>query len=266
MNFIQLDSSLSLLETASETKLCTEMNNSKHHISDADFSQFLSQLEKDIWQNISGAYDPSWFPLEQQPCTEVRNQSPLWNDKELSLDMNSKFIPSFGSCKEDFVQKDDLTERASPVIQVKNNACRKFEKFDREAFWTEENQAKLMSWATKYRQNWKKIAKLFDTKGVTVSEVRNKYREIKANELPLRIRFSHEEDCLIAKYYTIYEFDWKKIAAHLPRRNHIMVKNRFYSYIKKHNLIESLLAEVQYQESNTIHLLDKRSPLYNFPN
>jgi len=115
--------------------------------------------------------------------------------------------------------------------------------FDTKSFWTDENIEKLLELSHRFRQDWKKIAKKFNVKHITPTVVRNKYREMMKNDIPLWQKFTHEEDVLIAKYYSIYGFDWKKIAQHLKSRTHIMVKNRFYSHIKKYNLLKSLIDE-----------------------
>jgi len=54
---------------------------------------------------------------------------------------------------------------------------------------------------------------------------------------------------MIAKYYNIYKLDWKKVAATFPFRNHVMIKNRFYGYIKKNKLLQKLtLVTKQFEE------------------
>jgi len=39
----------------------------------------------------------------------------------------------------------------------------------------------------------------------------------------------------------LYALDWKKIATMFTDRDSIAIKNRYYSHIKKHNLMEDLL-------------------------
>jgi hypothetical protein len=56
-----------------------------------------------------------------------------------------------------------------------------------------------------------------------------------------RCMFSVKEDMIIAKYYCIYGKNWTKIASHLDFRTSGMVKNRFYSYIRKQNIMKTLL-------------------------
>jgi len=250
MSFIEFNSILSDSNSNSDVSILKtrESENNKCLISDADYKEFLLQLDSDLKLNISGVCDPSWPPLVQSThFQEYESQSLYYSSHNLLQEMDFKLMPSFWGSEVDFTQSSDLPEMHPQIVQVKKNSG---SKFDREAFWTEDNVSKLLVWAEKYHQEWKRIAKLFGMKQITPSRVRDKYREIKANELPLRIPFSHEEDCLIAKYYNIYRFDWKKIASHLPKRNHIMVKNRFYSHIRKHSLLESLLEEVASQESN----------------
>ena len=205
-------------------------------ISEADFLQFVFQLNSDIQENLNGT---SLFPSSQKDTTsdEIADWIP-WSelcDSNVIILSNSPFSTT-----------DSGLSSPSPIrgkISSKRSYKQK-EVFNVKAFWTEENIKKLMEWADQLKQDWKRIAKKFRTKHVTPTIVRNKYREIKYNEAPLREKFTHEEDLLIAKYYNIYGLQWKKIAEHLKARTHIMVKNRFYSHIKRNNLLESLLQEI----------------------
>mgnify|MGYP002622537062 CR=1 FL=1 len=204
-------------------------------ISEADFLQFVFQLNSDIQENLNGT---SLFPSSQKDTTsdEIADWIP-WSelcDSNVIILSNSPFSTT-----------DSGLSSPSPIrgkISSKRSYKQK-EVFNVKAFWTEENIKKLMEWADQLKQDWKRIAKKFRTKHVTPTIVRNKYREIKYNEAPLREKFTHQEDLLIAKYYSIYGFQWNKIAMFVKSRTSVMIKNRFYSHIKKYNLLDSLIEE-----------------------
>lgn len=116
------------------------------------------------------------------------------------------------------------------------------EESSKDAFWTEENKKKLIEWAVKCKCDWKKVAKKFGNKKITPFLVMTKYKTFtQPNYQQKRVRFSLKEDIQISKYYKMYGTDWDKIAQHFKGRSAMMLKNRFYSYIRKKNLIEKLL-------------------------
>ena len=70
-----------------------------------------------------------------------------------------------------------------------------------------------------------------------------RYKELVTDSSVKRVRFTHEEDLLIAKYFNKYGNDWSKIAIHFNNRTPTMLKNRYYSHIRKRNLLDELLSE-----------------------
>lgn len=60
-----------------------------------------------------------------------------------------------------------------------------------------------------------------------------RYKEITQNRVHRKTKFTHKEDLIIAKYFDKLGSDWKKIASFLKDRTGVMVKNRYYSYIRK---------------------------------
>ena len=119
----------------------------------------------------------------------------------------------------------------------------------------------MMQWGTKHdlllsklvvemKYDWKRIAKQFNKKWITPRFVRDRYRAITEPLLPKKTRFTHDEDLQIVKYYTQYGSNWKAITNFLPGRTSTMIKNRFYSSIKKKNLIPSMLMELSKRAEN----------------
>lgn len=120
----------------------------------------------------------------------------------------------------------------------------------KDEIWTPEKIKLLLQWVQDYRKDWKKVAKRFNEKEITPFQVKKKYRALKANDtLQLRVRFSLKEDLMIAKYFNQYGYSWSKISTYFENRDAIMVKNRYYSYIRKKKLLDKLLQTVEALEA-----------------
>jgi len=114
--------------------------------------------------------------------------------------------------------------------------------------WTDKKDKILKNLATKCKYDWKKIAKKFNESEKTTMtplELKQRYKELSRVSIPLRVKFSHEEDLMIAKFFDLYGCDWAQVATHFTDRTAIMLKNRYYSHIRKRNLLDSMLAEVR---------------------
>jgi len=110
----------------------------------------------------------------------------------------------------------------------------------------------LLSLASKYKHDWKKVSKKIfklHKKKLGPNLLRIRYKELAPDLTQKRVRFTHKEDLMIVKYYSQFGYDWEKIAAQFESRTAIMVKNRFY-HIKKKNILEKLLEEVEQPENN----------------
>ena len=127
----------------------------------------------------------------------------------------------------------------------------------REDLWTEERIQLLIKWSKDYKQDWKKIAKRFQNKKITPFQAKTKYRSLtRENYTQQRVKFSAKEDLILAKYYRMYGTNWEKINEHFTKRDHIMLKNRFYAHIRKKNLLNSLLYLVDQLELKHNALID----------
>jgi len=111
--------------------------------------------------------------------------------------------------------------------------------------WTEENDQLLLRLAVQYKCDWKKVSRKFKkrNKKVTPNFLKIRYKELIAAPVHRRTKFSHVEDLMLAKYFNQYGPNWNQIASHFKKRTGIMLKNRYYSYIKKKNLLPALLEE-----------------------
>jgi len=117
--------------------------------------------------------------------------------------------------------------------------------------WSEKKDKILKNLAAKCKYDWKKIAKKFNTNentDFTPLALKQRYKELTKVSIPLRVKFSHQEDLMIAKYFEVYGCDWTQISTHFTDRTAMMLKNRYYSHIRKKNLLASMLEEVKGDE------------------
>ena len=101
--------------------------------------------------------------------------------------------------------------------------------------WNSEEDMALAEFVKKYGQNWSIIAS--SLQGRTGKQVRERY----LNNLDPNInrsRFTREEDEKIIEFYTISGPKWKEISKEFFGRTENMIKNRFYSHIKKKLLLK----------------------------
>jgi hypothetical protein len=96
--------------------------------------------------------------------------------------------------------------------------------------WKKEEDIKILELVQKYGNSWKEIAKHFKDK--TYKMIRNRYINYLKQGVNLK-KFSQEEDEHIAKLYFLYGAKWASIAKESKGRTADMIKNRFYSKIKK---------------------------------
>jgi len=123
--------------------------------------------------------------------------------------------------------------------------------------WCEDHEKLLRKLAVQYKFDWKKIAKKFDNKKYTPHFLKMRYKGYDEGPVPKRVKFSHEEDVLIAKYFDEYGVDWDKMVSHFPNRTAIMLKNRYYSHIRKHNMLDSLLEEAGKEEGVGLNMMTR---------
>jgi len=96
--------------------------------------------------------------------------------------------------------------------------------------WKKEEDSKLLSLYEKYGKNWAAISKEMPQR--TGKQIRDRF----INRLDTRYKrgkFSKEEDEMILKYHKIYGNQWTKISKKMITRTGDMIKNRFYSSLKK---------------------------------
>ena len=100
--------------------------------------------------------------------------------------------------------------------------------------FTKEDDIKLINLAQVYNNDWNKIASCFN--GFLPKHLEERYVN-KLDPNLKKTKFTQEEDNLIVSNYMKVGNNWQEIAKGFPGRNANMIKNRFYSVLKKkHNL------------------------------
>ena len=116
--------------------------------------------------------------------------------------------------------------------------------------WKKEEDSKLLSLYEKYGKNWAAISKEMPHR--TGKQIRDRF----INSLDTRYKrgkFNEEEDKIILKYYKIYGNEWSKIAKKMKTRTGDMIKNRFYSSLKKEAINKKSL--LKKKENDLLHIL-----------
>lgn len=119
--------------------------------------------------------------------------------------------------------------------------------------WNEDDDELLKVLGTKYKNDWKKIMKrIINVRNIKMSPTFLRKRFMEIRELPMikRSKFTHEEDLKLAQLIEKFGMNWMKISELFPERGAIMLKNRYYSYIRKKNLLENLQEENKWRHKN----------------
>jgi len=154
--------------------------------------------------------------------------------------------PTEGNHSEITVNQSLELVSASPTYnhEEDNQPQSTLEKENKE-MWTPEKIQLLLKWVQACRYDWKKVAKRFKDPRYTPFQVKSKFKLLAQNTCrEPRIKFTLREDLLLSKYYNIYGTDWDKIASHFQRRTPVMLKNRYYSYIRKKRLLNYYLEKL----------------------
>jgi len=131
--------------------------------------------------------------------------------------------------------------------------------------WRRLDDIKLIELVEIYHCDWRKISLIMNK---TEDVIRQRY--LKRLDPKLKFtKFTPEEDYLIISLFKIHGSTWNYISKFLPNRSSIMVKNRFYSSLKKKISSENNLIEKESLNTNdivnNIYLnYEKNQNLYEF--
>ena len=148
-------------------------------------------------------------------------------------------------CEEQFghdISEADLDEKALELKKLN---------------WTPEEDKLLLKVTVQYKNDWKKITRRLVSltkKSLSLPFLKKRFYSLTEGLTVKGVKFSHFEDLIVAKYYHLYSTDWVKISSHLTNRTPMMVRNRFYSYIKKKKLLSQLMREIQSLEEKGLDI------------
>lgn len=103
--------------------------------------------------------------------------------------------------------------------------------------WTRMDDIKIIELVEIYYFDWQKIASIMNK---PEDLIRQRYEKRLDPRLKFT-KFSPEEDNAIINLYKIYGSTWNYISKFFPNRTSIMIKNRFYSSLKKRILMEKMV-------------------------
>ena len=96
--------------------------------------------------------------------------------------------------------------------------------------WSKEEDEILLKLIKKYGKNWSKISKEFSKRNG--KQIRDRYINVLSPNIN-RKKFNYEEDMQIIQLYKQFGPKWSTIKKFFHNRTTDMIKNRFYSSIKK---------------------------------
>lgn len=155
-------------------------------------------------------------------------------------------------------------------MKRKSNICLSRENIMKN--WTDQDDENLIRLADQYKNDWKKIAKRIITnnkKKVTPNFLKNRYKEVAGDHIKKGVKFTHDEDLRIAELFAQHGTSWTKIASYFPDRTPVMIKNRYYSHIRRKGLLNTLINEasgieekIENQESEDSELRNESESIY----
>ena len=114
--------------------------------------------------------------------------------------------------------------------------------------WTKDEDKELLELVKNYGKNWSLIASNLD--GRTGKQVRERYLNCLNPDIN-REKFTEEEDEKIVAFYKQNGAKWKVLSSILKGRTENMVKNRFYSFLKrKYNIQDDADEVIKYDKQS----------------
>ena len=96
--------------------------------------------------------------------------------------------------------------------------------------WKKEEDTLILNLIKEYGKSWSKISNIIKTRNG--KQIRDRYINVLSPNIN-KNKFSSDEDFLIIKLYEKYGAKWAKINSYFNNRTTDMIKNRFYSSLKK---------------------------------
>ena len=108
--------------------------------------------------------------------------------------------------------------------------------------WTKKEDINLLELIEIYGYDWVMLSEKMNK---PISIIKDRYN-IKLNPLLNRSKFTEDEDRQIIEHYKNFSNNWNEISKKFPFRNASMIKNRFYSVLRKKYEVE--LKKINYRD------------------
>jgi hypothetical protein len=210
------------------------------------FSECLSSQHNDIFENDSITAIDSPLSIAEDSCVEEENlkergiqSKSIESKKVVEAQNNAKETPVIHTPTENPSKISDI-----PSYQDKNS---KVDKKSLSILNSEDEQV-LLRLVVQLKNSWKKITKRFNKlreKNASLTMLKKRYNLLVPKLFKKKGKFTHQEDLLLAKYYSEFGCDWAKISNQIKNRTPNMLKNRYYSHVKKRRLLNDLLQELK---------------------
>jgi len=217
---------------------------------------FAPQAERFVTETTesSGSGSNSPYLSNYYHNNNYRNQDYMGN---LSKEPSQYSTSDYRAQEERVEESDDEDGSETPgkggIMQYKSVLNSKI--------WDEEMDQLLLKLGTQYKCNWKKIANKYNHKKITSQFIKMRYKDLTyAAPITRRIKFTHQEDLMIAKYFDKYGSNWSEMAQFFPDRSAIMLKNRYYSFIRKRDVMDILLSKSREIEANGVSVDSLNTP------
>ncbi len=198
------------------------------------------------------AQSESQIPLQRNTVTSMKmsyNQVPVENvtnnqfNQYKNLNSNQEDNSKIEATDDVQEEEEEESDEEGEMTQAKSLLASKV--------WDEGMDEKLIKLGDQFKGDWKKIAKKFNNKKITPHFIKMRFKELNSTaSITRRIKFNHREDLMIAKYFDKYGSNWSQMAVYFPDRTAIMLKNRYYSFIRKRDVLELLLNKAREIEAN----------------
>ena len=154
---------------------------------------------------------------------KVKNQK-KWNKEEdkLLLDLAQKY--------------NERNWKEISLYFHKKNPLQCFSRYKRirpgihKGAWTKEEDQQIMQLVKKYGTSWSRISKEMQSRNG--KQIRDRYINV-LDPYINKDKFTIEEDAMIVELYNKIGSKWSIISKYFPNRTADMIKNRYYSSIKK---------------------------------
>ena len=160
-----------------------------------------------------------------------KNYTKEWTNEENEILMEQYFKLGNRNLK----KLSELLKTKS--TQQINYRIKKIESKNKMRSFTRQDDLKIIELVEKFGINWEIISKNFPDFSPEILEERY-YNKL--DPKLKRTKFTEEEDEKIVALYSKFGNNWKEIAFYFPDRNANMIKNRFYSFLKKKNNIHGI--------------------------